>query len=498
MTAPTLTTVKQQIKKGEAIPVGGGDPVQAKALVGTAVRCPDCSTDGRQVAAEIVDGGWACWSCGSAGTAEQMLGKSGCVLRSGDGRPWIIGTDGKVRQYRRASSAAEPMEDAFAFHKRDLRAAVLGILRNPLLALQVEVAVPAGALIDDLEQQHRVALDEVVEEAMRTGGAWLKADLGTLLHRVGECRDQGLSEPDYPPHCDVTLKARQLVLEKYDFIWLARERFVVNDEDQIAGSFDGVAIITLPDHPSVPKHLRGKRVIVVVDDKYGRHMDLGGLSHTTQQSVYNGGDLYDPATGRRVPLMSLIPEGETAVWTSEVSVILNQPAGGNESHLIVVPLENGRAAVAMSQDLLAMRNDAKRWLLPADTCVVEVAPVAASASIPNVSTPVNRISDEIAATTTIEDLLALREREQQPVDYGNGRVLVPWTSDHEDLAAARAALLKQSAPDHEGEVLRRIGETDCMENLEALWRDLSDFWTPACDEAAAARARVLKGIDPPF
>jgi hypothetical protein len=504
--AVEFPTAGEDSKRGDVIPVGGGKPVQAKTLVGTAVRCPDCSTGQRQVAAEITsDGGWACWSCGSTGTAEQMLGNPWCVLRSGTTAPWIIDPTGKVVQYRRASSATEVLEDAYAFHARDKRALVVGMLRSTKsLLLRVDGVLRPDVLVDDLTKQEKEALDEIIVEAMRTGGVWLKADLGTLMHKVAEHHDTGLDgAPDFPAEQAATLAARRQILDGHDVRWFAREKFVVNDEMRMAGSFDGLGAITLPDSTRIPAHLRGQRVVCIFDDKWSRHLDLAGMAYAAQQAVYDGGSLYNPATGERVPLSSLVPEDETAPWCSELSVILNQPAGGRVSHLVPVPLDEGRSAVMLALDLSTSRNSSKRWLAPAATVEIPqdeaeakaASPTVAAPTIPVSTSPVDRISDLIAAAASVPDLVALREREMAPVDYGKPgpdgvhvpKMVVHWTAEHEALAAARAATLAPLAPP----LLEQVAAAVDMPTLIGLYQANVEHWTPELDEAAKRRAGEL-------
>ena len=461
----------EQAKQSGKVLDSAGQWVQAKQLVGKAVMCPDCATSATPQTAELVEveggTGWACRSCGSTGLPEQLLGNPNAVLRAGgaenydSGMPWIVRPDGKVARYSRASSFTKPLEDTFMLHRRDQRSQAIGTLRAPQLVLETERAVQRETLIDDADSEAKKQLDILVNLAMREGGSWVKADRGTLFHTVVEHLDLGRPVPAglVSDHLrDVFLAAlaeRTKVLAELDYVCLAREVFVVHDGLEAAGALDSLAIVTLPDHDTVPEHLRGVRVVVVADDKTSNELSYAGMAYSAQQAIYVDGLVYNPGTGQRVKLDHYVaellrargidPGDGTPRLTSEVALILHAPLDHDDAsfHAVVVPLDKGRAAAEHNVVTRAMRSESPKWLAaPALSSSSPRAVEAPAQVMPTIPTQAERtplpstgdpISDRIRDAASYDDLRRLY-LELEPTGA--------WTPLHTELAGARKALLQ--------------------------------------------------------
>ena len=485
-----LCQVETLRQSGTVIPpdstLAAGVFVGAKTLVGRAVMCPDCSGSDNPQTAAVVDGGWQCAVCGSFGTAMDLLGNPNAVLRAGNrtdrddaGMPWVIPAGGGTPiRYARASSYAKPLEDAYLLHWRDQRAQALGTLADASIVLETEKVAALGTRIDAVGEDQKDALDVLIKVAMKNGGAWDKADRGTRFHTVREHVETGRTVPEttlLPGEMEAHgghLASVDATLTDYAATCLAREVFVVNDDLAAAGALDALYLMTLPtDDDRVPERLRGTRMIAVGDNKFGASMDFAGISYTAQQAIYVDGSVYNPGTGARVTLAAyaerLCRERgiEPVPLCTDVAFILHTPLDADPvTHLITVPLAEGRAAALHAQESRRMRAAAsgpKGWLRPTSThrapgvaapvavpesvepVEVEVAVAAAprSSPAPAVVPPVDgleRAIDRVLTTSaSAEDgYAALKEL------YHIGIAAGTWTAAHTARAAARRADLE--------------------------------------------------------
>lgn len=354
------------------------------------------------------------------------------IKRDRWGRPLIVQPDtGELVAYTRASSVGKAIEDTYYLSLWQQRQVLRGVVAEPTLALDAE---SAGAEPDRGDaaayKAWKVALDEVVERAHVAAKSQERADLGTYMHTCFEAAALGNPMPEIPKGCERDVPAWQKATAGWR--WLALERFVVNDLWQVAGTLDALILREVDDG----------YVVQVGDWKTGRTLDFAGLGYTAQIAAYADSQMYDPETGERATLLSLavdagIDPGKVRLDTT-TALLVHVPAGEGRCDIYDVPLEQGRAAVSLAMDVRAMRSASKKWLTLRDRHEIPAPDV-----VPNTSDPVDQVADRIAAATSIPDLLAVRKEFLQPVDYGNGRVFVPWTDAHEALAAARAAMIKK-------------------------------------------------------
>ena len=397
----------------------------------------------------------------------------------------------------------------------------------------------------------KAAVNAIVEQAHAAAGSKDRADLGTYLHSVLDARFKGKPVPDIPERFThrYTVAQRDRDVAATDaaitgWIELCRERFVVCDTWTIAGTVDSLALIPIDLMVSRASELAERTkasrmwaknkaritawctrrldayaawkaegvawVMVINDFKSGRSMDFGGLAYTAQVAAYADSVFMDPETKERSPFTSVLPQGldpATVRIDRETSVIVHTPVGSGICRIYDVPLDEGRSAIAMACDVRAVRNDSRNWLqlvheveAPRPADAIEPVPSAQPGS------PVDQISDQIAACHSIEELVAVRTKHLTPVDYGKPgpdgvhvpRPVVHWTPEHEALAGAKAALLKPPAPKapeqvatESDPVMAEIERADSISVLRGVYAVHKDAWTPEYDAAAAAKAELI-------
>lgn len=435
--------------------------------------------------------------------------------------------------------------------QRKEREVAIGMLQGLATGLMLRLESIGPEPDKDLVDEHAVwkaAVNGIVEQAHVAAGSRDRADLGTYLHDVLDARFRGVDIPPIPERfaARYTIAQRDRDVAAVDaatigWRWLCRERFVVCDTWTIAGTLDALALVPIDLMIERTERLRSRIaasrikdkasilawldrrlvayggwkadgvlwVMVVADNKSGRKMDFGGLAYTAQVAAYADAVFYDPATQERTPYSTVLPDDvdpATVRIDAEASLIVHSPVGEGICRIYDVPLDEGRAAIAMAGDVRAMRNASRNWLqvvheveAPRPPEVIE--PVQASQ-------PVDLISDQIAGCRSVEELLALRAKHLEPVDYGKPgpdgvhvpRPVVHWTDAHEELAGARAALLPpptpaqpvaQPAAAQPDPVLAEIAHADSLPLLRGVWSVHKDTWTPEHDAAAAERAAQI-------
>jgi len=436
------------------------------------------------------------------------------VPRDRFGRPLVFLPDGsgKTTAYTRASTVGKAIEDTYHLSLWQQRQVLRGAQVAPALLLEVE-AVGSEPNRDD-EKAYKAwkeALDALVQRAHDAIGSHSRADAGTYMHAVFEASDAGLPESEWPAIPDhlaaaITVESRAQdvaarAVATSGWRWLCREKFVVNDDWEIAGTLDGLALapdLATPDH----------WLIKIIDDKTGRSMDFVGLGYCAQVATYAQSRLYELLDGSRSDFTTLLPpdiDPVTVRLDTNLAVIVHTPVGEGRCDIYEVPLEQGRAAVALATDVRAMRTQSKRWLklvgrhgappsasTPAATRPSKSKGKAAS----TVSDPVDRLADEIAAATSIDELLAIRDKGLVAQFSNSGNAWTPWQPHHEELAAARAAVLNTPAKAADVDpVMQQIWSASTLDDLTAVWSSVVDFggnWTDAHDEAARAKAAQIQ------
>jgi hypothetical protein len=249
--------------------------------------------------------------------------------------------------YHRASSFGDLLYDRRNLEKWKLRIVLTGLGVKKGLLASLERTSP-----DDKEM-----LNAIADEAFELGDGYAKAQKGTDLHTLTEYVDKGwplpeaLVDPVTGQERPVTLQDRadlaawQRVTEALSGATEGSERFVVQDEYEIGGTYDRKVSL-------------GQRFCecggsLVLDLKTGR-IDYGAGKIAQQLAIYANSKDYDPATGERI---------DQYVCT-HYGIIVHLPQGTGEATVHVVDLVAGWEAVKLSSQVREHRRMSKNMLWP--------------------------------------------------------------------------------------------------------------------------------------
>jgi hypothetical protein len=223
---------------------------------------------------------------------------------------------GKPVAYQRCTTFIDVLSDRHNLENWLQRQVALGLARRPDLLLKV------SSVVDD-----KGALDEVCEAAKEAAGSSMKATIGTALHALTEQVDRGQKPVIPPSHADDIFAyiGATAHLVKQDI-----EVFVVNDELEVAGTFDRVVIDA------------GKPTIA--DLKTG-NIDYDAAKITMQLAVYANSQRYDPKTGARSPLGADRTRG----------LVIHMPAGEGKCEIYETDLVQGMIGVKLAAEVRAWR-----------------------------------------------------------------------------------------------------------------------------------------------
>lgn len=249
------------------------------------------------------------------------------VQRDGYGRPLIIPPEGgDPVPYTRVSTFAKTIEDQYGLMLWKLRYVAVGFGRREDLAALAATFDPEPDTDED-----KAALDLLIDRAFDSVGGHAKADWGTAVHRFTEPGMKAEPPLRMAGDCDAYFEA----LKAESVTVCSTERFVVNDELRVAGTFDHEY-----DHP-----LYGR---VIGDKKTG---ELRWLGFAVQLFCYATGRLYKPLTAteaERGPLLGV---------SDEVGIVAHIPRGEARCELAPVNLKRGRQLAAMAWD----QREARSW-----------------------------------------------------------------------------------------------------------------------------------------
>ena len=210
------------------------------------------------------------------------------VRRDRWGRYVVVPPGGdKPTGYQRATTLAKMLEDTSNLTKWSARMTLLGAAQRPDIIASVLAADPTD----------RKTLDRLAEQAKEHGGANVRRDLGTAVHKFLELAH---ANPDYrvPEPYTADIAAIRTVLDQHGFDVVAdySERILVVDTIQVAGMCD----LVLCDRSTGIHH--------VADLKTGASVLYGALGWATQLSIYSMADnIYeqgaakDGSDDRRIP-----------------------------------------------------------------------------------------------------------------------------------------------------------------------------------------------------
>lgn len=206
----------------------------------------------------------------------------GGPLRYEKGRKTPVNGEG----YTRVSTLASTLDDKGNLGDWLAANAMVGMVKDQAIYAQV------GALTSKFTDpwnvpEGKAAIKPLVKRAQEAGGSEQASGLGTAFHELCEVIDAG-GWPEYAPTELVPwLEAYAEAMAGYECLRI--EPFVVNDELKCAGSMD--RLLRMPD---------GR--VVASDIKSGKSDNQYPLKVTVQVAVYANAEVYDQATGHRVPL----------------------------------------------------------------------------------------------------------------------------------------------------------------------------------------------------
>lgn len=249
-------------------------------------------------------------------------------------RPLIVQPDGSKVAYTRASSFSGYIENKFGLHIWQKRLLARGMgQREDLAALAAALPpAPTGQTSADKRKKTEInaELDEIIERALDTAGAYLGADYGTAIHAF---TDPLHPSGPVPERMQEDVRSYVELIEAAGIFRYASELFVVNDELKVAGTLDGLFAV-----PALA-------CAVVGDVKTGKQ----NLHSTAiQVSLYSRSKVYDPATGQRMSLQDYtaavfgqLDLGNGPAFNPEIGIYIHIPKGEGSTTLHPLNLNRG-------------------------------------------------------------------------------------------------------------------------------------------------------------
>lgn len=232
--------------------------------------------------------------------------------------------------YTRATTIAKILDDQSSLMAWNSRMTAIGLAQRPDLV----------ALVATTPQDDKRTLDGIVKRASEAGGATVRRDLGTAIHGMLEQRlaDPTFTAPD-PYQGDIEAIIQAVADAGLEFVPGMAERIVVNDDIQVAGTFD--LLLTNGDET------------FIADLKTGSSVKYGGLAFAIQLSIYaHAHNLYTqgPAKDGSQDIREPMPD-----VSKSVGIIIHcQPASG-EVTLHWLDLEAGTEALHIALEVKRLR-----------------------------------------------------------------------------------------------------------------------------------------------
>jgi hypothetical protein len=372
----------------------------------------------------------------------------GLPRHRGDGRPWIRHADdtgppppvewharkgyhalaapapGRGDYYSRASSFGKPIEDQYRLNLWKLRRTVEGMSRDEGLlmraqALASEATLPEG---DPDRRALRERWDALADEAIDAGKGTAEAEKGTAFHLLSERRDRGDDLSYLPAHLRSALDEWDRMMSRFEVV--GTEQFVVDDELEVAGTYDRLL------RPRTVMEIRRAGTVIgrvtpgdliIADLKSGKR-DPRKVAYATQQIPYAAGRPYSHDGGR-----TDWPDGVRPSQTWAIIPHVSHADGGASAQLYWVHLPAARARI----DLLRAIKQGRRVddLFVADECT----PAAAEQRVP-------------AQVVKVELMAALRVAEDRAaLDALYDLSVEAWDEDCTRMAKARLSELGEAA-----------------------------------------------------
>lgn len=318
------------------------------------------------------------------------------ILRDQWKRPLIVGPDGEVRAYTRASSLGGVLEDQNGLGIWKQRAVALGIGRRRDLWL-------AAKAVETLDgQEDKAALGQIARAAQDAAETDAAARVGTAMHAMGDKYDRTGVRP-------ADLGDDQAAFDAYvrmivHFVVFAIEQFVVCDELETAGTFD--RLLAPRYELAVPEFgLTISPEDRVIDDlKTSSTADYFGIKFAVQETVYGRGTPYrgwidrdalaELGYDREMPIEEIqrqlsirekiaVTRGERLPWPDgiaprqDVGLIMHVPSGGSTAQLHAVDLNEGWKLAHLAREVQEWRKR-KDLVVPASIDLLAAALDAAS------------------------------------------------------------------------------------------------------------------------
>lgn len=259
----------------------------------------------------------------------------------------------KTTGYTRATTVAKTLDDESNLKTWAQRMTALGLAGRPDLV----------ALVAATDPEDKKTLNSICERASEAGGATVRRDLGTALHKMLE---DSWFDPNYvaPKPYDADVMAVHIALNAAGFTVAAgmTERMIVNDRHQIAGMFD-LLLAT-----------NGDDELIMADIKTGSSVDFGALGWATQLAIYANADaLY--RQGQAADGSEDVREPMPNINKSTGVIIHVQPESGS-CDLHWLDLEAGAEALELAMEVRRLRKFKpmhKMDIASAETAVEQVA-----------------------------------------------------------------------------------------------------------------------------
>lgn len=274
------------------------------------------------------------------------------IKRDQWGRPLIVQPDGSRLPYNRASSYGDQIEDKRNVEEWTRRQVVRGLKMRPELLN----AVPDGPYLEnpwaDPEQRDKKALSRISDQAQEVAGSSLKSALGTQIHAATEYIDRGdnletnLADLDPARRKWVIERANAYyrVVREFGFQYTAIEEFGVQDELQVAGTYDRRGWV-----PWWPEHKN-----TILDVKTSSSLDFAGIGFAVQFATYARMMAYDLDTAERTP--------HDDMNLKKALIIHVGREMGSHVTIAEVDIEFGWRHARLAREILVARREAKKGI----------------------------------------------------------------------------------------------------------------------------------------
>lgn len=238
------------------------------------------------------------------------------ITRNGYGQPVIDGVT-----YNRPSSIKDAIEDTHGLRVWDKRMVAFGLADRPDLLEKLQ----------DANREDKSTVNRLCEAAAKAGGSMVRAELGTTIHKVLELSwfDESYQAPEQFTEL-VGAVHDQLRRCGIEPVADSAERFVINEQHQVAGTFD----LLVTDGTE----------LFVADIKTGS-VDYSSIGFACQLACYANADwFYDGYT--RTPMWEV---------SKSTGVIIHADPDTNRCDLYWLDLEAGAQALELAIEVREIR-----------------------------------------------------------------------------------------------------------------------------------------------